>query len=152
MDDDLSFDLHTLTARLDRAADRMLRAEHDVSYARFRALVVVARLGETTQRELAAALGVSEPSVSRMAGALAGTGLLEVRADPGRGNRRRLTLTPSGKEFVERSRDLLERRFVALVDRSGVPYRDFARQTRLLIGALDAAERTDDGPGGPDHA
>ena len=150
--DDLSFDLHTLTARLDRAADRILRAESDVSYPRFRALVVVGRFGEATQRQLAEALGVSEPSVSRMTAALAGTGLLEVRDDPGRGNRRRLSLTPAGKELVERSRDLLEHRFTALVDHTGVPYEDFARHTRLLIDALDAAERTGARSGGRRHA
>ncbi|MBA2324419.1 MAG: MarR family transcriptional regulator [Pseudonocardiales bacterium] len=139
MCNDLSFDLHTLTGRLDRSADRILRAECDVSYRRFRALLIVGELGAATQRGLAEALGVSEPSVSRMTGVLAETGLLEVQADPAGGNRRRLCLTVSGKHLVERCRDLLERRFVDLVNRSGVPYRDYARHTQLLIAALEAS-------------
>ena len=152
MADDLSFDLHTLTARLDRSADRILQAEYDVSYRRFRALLIVGELGTATQRALAEALGVSEPSVSRMAGVLAETGLLEVQADPGGGNRRRLSLTPPGKNLVEQCRDLLERRFAGLVNRSGVPYDDYARHTQLLIAALDASKRGNDPRGRRDHA
>ncbi len=141
MPGDLSFELHALTARLDRAADRILRAEHDVSFRRFLTLLIVGNLGSTTQRALAEALGVSEPSVSRMTGVLAEAGLLDARPDPAGGNRRRLTLTPAGKQLVAQCRDLLEHRFAYLVQRSGVPYLDYSRHTRLLTAALDAAER-----------
>ncbi len=141
MNRDLSFDLHALTARLDRSADRILRAEYDVSYPRFRALLIAGELGMATQRALAERLGVSEPSVSRMTGVLVDTGLLDAVADPAGGNRRRLSLTPEGKHVVEQCRELLERRFADLVQRSGVPYPEFAHHTRLLMAALDAAEQ-----------
>lgn len=137
----LSFDLHALTARLDRAADRILQGESGLSYRRFLALLTVAELGTATQRAVAERLGVSEPSVSRMTGVLAAAGLLDVEADRIGGNRRQLSLTPSGKDMVEHSRALLERRFIGLVERSGVPYGDYARQTRLLMAALDASEK-----------
>lgn len=45
MERNLSLNLHVLTARLDRAADRILRAEHNVSYSRFVALTLVGELG-----------------------------------------------------------------------------------------------------------
>jgi len=138
---DLSFDLLALTARLDRSADRILRAELDVSFRRYLALLIVGELGTATQRALAERLGVSEPSVSRMTGVLAETGLLDAQADPGGGNRRRLCLTVPGRHLVEQGRDLLERRFVDLVTGSGVPYVDYARHTTLLIAALNAAEQ-----------
>src|SRR4051812_15399141 len=112
---DLSFDLHALTARLDRSADRILQAECGPTYRRFRALLTVGRLGAATQRAVAEELGITDPSASRMTGVLVGTGLLEVAPDPGGGNRRRLSLTPEGKETVERCRSLLEQRFAALV-------------------------------------
>lgn len=136
---DLSFDLHALTARLDRSADRILQAEFGLSYQRFLALVVLDGIAPASQRALAEGLGVSEPSVSRMTGVLADAGLIEAQRDPGGGNRRRLTLTPAGKELVDRCRELLERRFAALVERSRVPYESYARHTRLLMDALDAA-------------
>ncbi len=141
MDRSLSFDLHALTARLDRSADRVLRDEYDVSYRRFLALLLVGELGAPTQRVLAERLGVTEPSVSRMIGVLTETGLVEAPADPAGGNRRRLGLTPGGKQLVEQCRELLEGRFAALVERSGVPYLEYARHTRQLMAALDTAER-----------
>ncbi|RCW46821.1 DNA-binding MarR family transcriptional regulator [Halopolyspora algeriensis] len=146
MDHTLSFDLHALTARLDRSADRLLQAEYNLSYRRFRTLLLVGELGATTQRALAERMGVTEPSVSRMAGTLAETGLLDSRLDPAGGNRRRLNLTPAGKQLVEQCRELLERRFADLVERSGVPYADYARYTKLLMAALDAAPSTDRTP------
>ena len=139
MPGDLSFDLHALTARLDRAADRILQVEHNVSFRRFLALVTVGDLGSATQRGLAERLGVSEPSVSRMTGVLVEAGLLDAPTDPGGGNRRQLSLTPVGKQLVEQCRELLEERFADLVTRSGVPYDEYAHNTRLLLHALDAS-------------
>lgn len=135
---DLSFDLHALTARLDRAADRILRAEYDVSYRRFLALVTVGELGAATQRGLAERLGVSEPSVSRMTGLLVEAGLLDAPIDPGGGNRRQVSLTLVGEQLVQQCRELLEDRFADLVERGGVSYSEYARDTRRLLQALDA--------------
>lgn len=137
MPGNLSFDLHALTARLDRSADRILQVEHGLSYRRFLALLTVGHLGAATQRALAETLGVSEPSASRMAGVLAGIGLLDSRLDPAGGNRRRLALTTQGTQKVEECRELLERRFADLVERSGVSYARYAHDTRLLMNALD---------------
>lgn len=142
MSENLSFDLHALTARLDRAADRILRAECGLSYRRFLALLTVGDLGAATQRALADRLGVSEPSVSRMAGVLAEAGLLDARVDPAGGNRRRLTLTAEGAQIVEDARRLLELRFADLVKRSGVRYADYARDTMLLMSALGPPDHT----------
>ncbi|GAA3589164.1 hypothetical protein GCM10022419_084460 [Nonomuraea rosea] len=137
----LSFDLHVLTARLDRAADRILRAEYNVSYRRFLALTLVGELGASTQRALADALGVTEPSVSRMTGVLAAEGLLDVQPDPGGGRRRRLSLTDKGKQLVASVQQGLEERLAALVAHSGVPYEDYAKHTAQLLATFDQAER-----------
>lgn len=137
MERHLTFDLHVLTARMDRSADRQLTAEQGISYRRFLALLLVGELGTPTQRQLAERLGVTEPSVSRMVGLLAEAGLLELGPDPDGGNRRRLALTAEGRALVRRCRRLLERRFAALVRRSGVDYEEYAAQTRRLLEALD---------------
>ncbi|ONI87014.1 hypothetical protein ALI144C_10275 [Actinosynnema sp. ALI-1.44] len=139
MPQDLSFDLHALTARLDRSADRILQAEYGLSYRRFLTLLIVSRLGAPTQRAVSEELGVSEPSASRMTGVLAGMGLLDAQPDPAGGNRRRLSLTADGRQMVEQCRALLERRFHDLVKRSGVSYADYAHNTRLLLDALNTS-------------
>jgi DNA-binding MarR family transcriptional regulator len=135
----LSRALHKLTARLDRAGDQILRQEAGLSYSRFLALYMVGFEGADTQRVLAERLGVTEPSVSRMARVLAQAGLLEAVADPAGGNRHRLRLSPSGRELVERWGGELERRFASLVQRSGVPYGLLLEHTKRLLDTLEAA-------------
>ncbi|GLX04818.1 MarR family transcriptional regulator [Microbispora sp. NBRC 16548] len=141
MERNLSLNLHVLTARLDRAADRILRAEHGISYNRFLALTLVAELGASTQRTLAEYLGVTEPSVSRMTGVLAADGLLDVQPDPAGGNRRRLSLTDAGKRRVTSIRQEFEDRLAAVVAESGVPYAEYAEHTARLLATFDRLER-----------
>ncbi|MBE3012712.1 MarR family transcriptional regulator [Microbispora sp. NEAU-D428] len=141
MERNLSLNLHVLTARLDRAADRILRAEHDISYSRFLALTLVGELGASTQRTLAEYLGVTEPSVSRMTAVLAADGLLDVQPDPAGGNRRRLSLTDEGKRRVTSIRREFEDRLAAVVAESGVPYAEYAEHTARLLTTFDRLER-----------
>jgi DNA-binding MarR family transcriptional regulator len=137
MSESLSYELHKLTARLDRAADRILHEHEGISYARFLSLVAVQN-GAATQRALAAWLGQSEPSTSRMVGVLTADGLLTAHRTPGAGNVRQLQLTAAGAERVERGSRLLEARFDQLLDRSGVSRACYQRQTRQLLDQLDA--------------
>jgi DNA-binding MarR family transcriptional regulator len=135
----LSYDLHVLVARMDRDADVILSEAFGLSYRRFLALLLVGELGEPSQRELAGALGVTEPSVSRMTGVLADEGLLTVTAT-GDGRRRRLALTAGGADVVERSSALLEAHFTDLLRRSNVPLAAYHRHTRALLAALETKE------------
>jgi DNA-binding MarR family transcriptional regulator len=137
---DLSRSLHALTARLGRAADGILQAEQNVSYRRFLTLYAVREMGGTTQRDLARWMGVTEPSVSRMAGVLVGAGFLEASADRAGGNRRHLQLTAAGEELIARCGALLEDRFAALVESAGVSYDDYGASTRRLLVALSDGE------------
>jgi DNA-binding MarR family transcriptional regulator len=133
----LSYDLHKLTARLDRAADELLRQEEGISYARFVTLFAVSQTNGT-QRELAHWLGQTEPSASRMVTLLAEQGLIEVVKRPGEGNRRQLRLSARGADLVERCGRLLEGRFEDLVQRSGVSYVSYQRHTRRLLEHLQS--------------
>lgn len=141
MNDNLGVELHRLVAALDRAAERILRDANALSYRRFVTLLLISELHDPTQRELAKALGISEPSASRMITVLARAGYVEVAQAAQGGNRRRLSLTPAGKDAVERSRDLLEERIASLVSRSGVPHAAYSRHTRALIDALAESEQ-----------
>ena len=143
----LSYELFKLSARLERAADELLRGEQGVSYARFLALLA-AKETNGSQRDLARWLGQTEPSTSRMVTVLAADGLLEVTRLEGGGNRRRLRLTARGAQVVERCGHLLEGRFEELVRHSGVPYEAYQRHTRRLLAQLDAGQSSDaDGQG-----
>ena len=134
----LGYELHKLTARLDRFADGLLREAAGVSYARFLALFAVRECGGT-QRDLARWLGLSEPSTSRMVRVLADDGLLEVKTLAGRGNRRQVQLTAKGDELIDRCGELLEARFEELLKLCGVDYQTYQNQTRRLLDNLEAA-------------
>jgi DNA-binding MarR family transcriptional regulator len=137
----LSRSLHKLTARLDLAADRLLRAEAGISYARFLALYMVGFEGADTQRALAQRLGVSEPSVSRMVRVLADGRWLESVSDPAGGNRKQLRLTRGGEQMVQRWGSVLEERLTALLESAGVPYRTYLTQTERLLVSLDGQKQ-----------
>lgn len=132
----LGLELHTLVSRLERAGDGILRAGHGLSYRRFMVLLTVGQLGACTQRALADSLAVTEPSISRMVAALAGTGLLAVTPDPAGGNRRRIALTDAGRQLVERAGTELIGRLTELVESSGVPFDTYLAYTRRLNAAL----------------
>lgn len=138
--DGLTYDLHKLTARLDRIADGLLLRHCGVSYSRFLALFGV-REGAASQRQLAGWLGQTEPSTSRMVGVLADTGLLEVATVAGAGNRRHLQLSEEGAELVDRCCRLLEGRFEDLTTRSGVSHESYQHDTRRLLAQLDSDEQ-----------
>lgn len=138
--DSLNYELYKLGARLERAADAMLRDEAEVSYPRFLALVGVTQ-GAETQRALSRWLGQSEPSTSRMVGVLTRGGWLEVSRLPGTGNRHQLRVTESGNELVARCARLLEHRFSDLVERAGVDYGQYQQATRRLLAQLEAEQQ-----------
>jgi DNA-binding MarR family transcriptional regulator len=138
MDKSLGRDLHLLTARIDRMAEAILRAEADVSYSRFLALLMVGNYGADTQRALAQRLGVTEPSVSRTTRVLEEAGWLDVSADPAGGNRRLLRLTPRGKQLVSRWGRVLEARLAEIVAGTGLSYDKYLTQTKQILAAVDS--------------
>lgn len=136
MPEALSYELHKLTARLDSAADGLLRREAGVSYSRFLALFAVSETGGS-QRDIARWLGLTDPSTSRMVGVLAAKGLLTATRTAGAGNRHQVNLTDEGVRLVERCSQMLEDRFAELIGRSGVPYATYQRYTRRLLAQLN---------------
>jgi DNA-binding MarR family transcriptional regulator len=92
--------------------------------------------GADTQRALAERLGVTEPSVSRMARVLAEGGWLETVPEPGGGNRNRLRLTPAGDALVQEWGGQLEERLTVLLEAAGVPYRTYLAHTERLLAAV----------------
>ena len=140
----LAYELHAAVARLDRAADRILRREHGISYRRFLPLFMLAEHGASSQRNLAEYLNVSEASMSRMALVLRDSGKLEIRADPDGGNRRRLALTPEGAALVRHAKQLLAARLETIVEHADIPAAAYLGYTRALSRALvDADARAD---------
>lgn len=136
MDLDLSRALHGLVIRLDRAADRLLRAEVGIGYAQFLTLYAVRDVGQGTQREVASWLGTTEAPVSRSLRGLAKQGLIEISDSTAPGHRRRVELTGEGSRLVESGGQLLERRLELLLSTANVPYETYRTMTERLLASL----------------
>lgn len=67
-------------------------------------LAAIDRLGPLSIGELAEALGVTQPGVTRAAGLLADAGYLVARKEKGDQRVRRLSLTPEGAALIARSK------------------------------------------------
>jgi len=139
-----AYALHALVAVLDRAADDILQERFGITFNRYLTLLTLQRLGRVTQRELAAELGVSEPSVSRSVPVLAGEGLLTVTSVPGGGNRRRIELTAVGEKLVDDAADVLEGSFAELMSAVGMEPGQILGITNPLLGVL-AGSSDDEG-------
>ena len=134
-----AYALHAVVFLLDRAAEGIL-PELGLTYSRFLTLLTIERLGGATQRSIADALGVTEPSASRAIRGLQEAGLATADATPGAGNRRVVTLTDKGQRVVDEAADHLEHSFATLLDHAGLARADVLAITDPLLRALVEGE------------
>lgn len=132
----LAHELHLLVRALDRSAEVRL-APFGITYARYLALVIVGEHAGLTQRDLAEGLGVTEPSASRTAAALAEAGWLEIVRTPGSGNRRALALTQQGQDLLTRASASLGDDFDDVVRSIGRNPQTLARDVQRLAAILE---------------
>ncbi len=134
MQQSLAIVLHELVRLLDRSGEVILRRRADISFAQFYLVSAMARLGPSTQRELAAFVGHSDAAVSRMLPTLLAAGWVSSGVERDRRSKT-VILTPAGIALVEQAEALLERELSELLESRGVDERRF---TELAVGARDA--------------
>lgn len=132
----LAYDLHRLVRALDRSAEVRL-APFEITYARYLALLIVSEHDGLTQRDLAGALGLSEPSASRTAAALDDAGWLTITRTPGTGNRRALTVTDDGHDLLARASERLGSDFDEVVRGIGQDPAFIAEHVRTLAAIIE---------------
>ena len=111
-----AFKLHALVQMMDRRAGQILQAEQGISYRQFLVLMMVAHMGESSQRTVADCLGVTAAAISRQIEALCDEGWLKRNPNPESRREHVLSLTPSGKTKVLKAKSLLASRFDALME------------------------------------
>lgn len=132
----LAYDLHVLVRALDRSAEARL-APFGISYPRYLALLVVDGHDGLTQRELAAAIGQTEATVSRTASALSEAGWLDTHRTPGAGNRRTLSVTPAGRALLDGASARLGSDFDDVVRSLGRDPHALAEDVRRLTALIE---------------
>ncbi|WP_432537823.1 MarR family winged helix-turn-helix transcriptional regulator [Kineococcus arenarius] len=128
---DLAHELHDLVRTLDRHAERALRPE-GLSYHRHVALIITSEHPGITSRQLAGALGISEPSTSALVRQLVSAGLLRDVAPVGAGNVRMLEITERGDATRRRCVDLLGGALDESARRVGLDAAELAAAVRAL--------------------
>ncbi|WP_129789867.1 MarR family winged helix-turn-helix transcriptional regulator [Promicromonospora panici] len=134
---DIPLLLHRIVHQMDRAADRVLREELDISHRRAIVLLVVESEGPLNQRELASRLGHTEPAISAMMRELADRGL--VRFESASGRERQVLVTDEGRRLVVASRLLLGPMFDDVIRRTGVDDDELGAQLHRLATGLGVA-------------
>lgn len=132
----LAHDLHVLVRRMDREADRRLAAL-GTSYSRYVVLLVTGEQPGLTQRDLAEAIGVSEPATSRTVAALVAGGAMASERVPGTGNRRALHLTDAGRRLVDDASAVLGSSFDDLARSLGIDPEAMAADVRRLAETVE---------------
>ncbi|TDW71120.1 MarR family winged helix-turn-helix transcriptional regulator [Kribbella pratensis] len=109
-------ELHSKTSKLLRAAADAAVQRHGLRLGQDHLLAALWAEDGRTPGEIAAAVNVTTPAVTKLATRLADSGLLERRPDPHDNRLVRLWLTPAGRalqEPIEAERQALEDRITA---------------------------------------
>ena len=142
---DLAHELHDLVLTLDRQAEALLQPD-GLTYRRYVALVIIGEHPGMTGRDLAGALGVSEPAASGIVRRLITDQLIQDSSGAGSGHVRRLELTPSGQELLARASRRLGNTLDATVREIGIDPAELAETLHRIHQRILPASAADSGP------
>lgn len=112
----LEQEMSVLWRRARAASQRVAKAVHsDLEPAAYGLLVLLQRRGAQRLTDLAAAVGVGKPSVSRQIVILEKLGLVQKEADPLDGRAQAISLTEVGRERLLRTQRAREEHFRSLL-------------------------------------
>lgn len=139
MDEGLADLLHRVVQMLGAAVRRRTDdgRTDGLTYSQLRLLGTLEANEPVTQHQLARAMSISDPAVSRALKPLESAGLVRVETDPAHRRRRLVTLSEAGRAaFHAENRDLNDVLRDALV-RAGFPYDRYLDDTRRLAEILE---------------
>lgn len=112
----ITFTLNELVYVLNSAADRLLRANFDMTYSQFLFLVTLMNQNNPTPSYLAECLGVSRAAVSQRLSWFQERNFLKISKVSGNNKNLSLALTRKGETVATQSADFLEKEFRILFD------------------------------------
>jgi DNA-binding MarR family transcriptional regulator len=126
----ITFTLNELVYVLNSTADRLLRANFELTYSQFLFLVTLMSLDKPTPSYLAECLGVSRAAVSQRLSWFQERNLVNVSRVSGNEKNLSLELTRKGELLITQSADFLEKEFRILFD--GSPSVDLEKLDKTL--------------------
>ncbi len=137
MDDGLADLLHRVVFLLGEATRQRREGADGLSYSQMRLLGTLEDIQPVTQHQLAQALSVSDPAISRALRPLEAAGLVQVRPDPEHARRRLVRITDAGrKTFHDSGKPLYDELREALLA-ADFPYERYLRDTAQLARLLE---------------
>ncbi|MFI7000558.1 MarR family winged helix-turn-helix transcriptional regulator [Nocardia sp. NPDC050175] len=136
MDDGLGDLLHRVVFLLSEATRTRVAGSGGLTYRQMRLLGTLEESEPMTQHQLAQALSVSDPAISRALRPLETAGLIQVAPDPDHGRRRLVSTTQAGRNaFHANGKPLYDELHTALLA-AGFPYERYVHDTVMLAELL----------------
>ncbi|MFJ3695118.1 MarR family winged helix-turn-helix transcriptional regulator [Streptomyces sp. NPDC090052] len=140
MDEGLAELLYRVVMLMGEASRRRSDPNQRLSHSQLRLLGTLEEIQPATQHQLAEALTLSDPAISRSLRPLEAQGYVTVRVDPAHRRRRLVTLTPTGQAaFLAEGKPLEEELRTALLQ-AGFPYDRYLAETHRLAALLTPAQ------------
>ncbi|WP_020658436.1 MarR family winged helix-turn-helix transcriptional regulator [Amycolatopsis benzoatilytica] len=136
MDEGLGDALHRVVSLLGDAARQRTEGTGGLTYSQIRLLGAVEDIQPATQHQLAQAMAVSDPAVSRALRPLEAAGLVEIRQDPDHARRRLVTLTEAGLAAFRESGKPLQDELRTALRNADFPYDRYLADTLRLADLL----------------
>ncbi|MFI7004698.1 MarR family winged helix-turn-helix transcriptional regulator [Nocardia sp. NPDC050175] len=137
MDDGLGDLLHRVVFLLGEATRRRVDNTGGLSYSQIRLLGTLEDIEPVTQHQLAQALSVSDPAISRSLRPLEEAGFVQIEIDPEHKRRRLVRTTEAGRNaFHGTGKPLADELRTALLA-AGFPYERYLHDTIALAELLE---------------
>ncbi len=130
--------LYEANLLLDRIAERKLHDLLGISYARFIFLLTVQQGNSPTQHQIAQALKISDPAVSKLCAEAVRDGLLQIITNPLHKRQRLVSLTDAGRLLLEDSIAMLDSCFSDICSRGAIDEAAYRDQTARVVDGLAA--------------
>ncbi|MEV5598003.1 MarR family transcriptional regulator [Streptomyces sp. NPDC052496] len=139
MDEGLADLLHRVVMLLGEAARQRTDDRDGLTYSQIRLLGTLEDIEPATQHQLAQALSVSDPAISRALRPLEADGLVQVTIDPAHARRRLVRLTDAGRKAFHTAGKPLYDEFRAKLIEAGFPYERYLDDTLRLAELLKSS-------------
>ncbi|MFI6170712.1 MarR family winged helix-turn-helix transcriptional regulator [Nocardia sp. NPDC051052] len=137
MDDGLGDLLHRVVSLLGDATRRRVDSSGGLTYSQIRLLGTLEDIEPVTQHQLAQALAVSDPAISRALRPLEEAGLVQVDPDPDHGRRRLVRSTEAGRTAFHASGKPLADELRNALLAANFPYDRYLQDTITLAKLLE---------------
>ncbi|MFE2378052.1 MarR family winged helix-turn-helix transcriptional regulator [Streptomyces sp. NPDC059398] len=136
MDEGLAELLYRVVMLMNDAARRRSGPEQRLTPSQLRLLGTLEEIQPATQHELAGALSLSDPAISRALRPLEAEGYVTINTDPAHRRRRLVSLTPTGQNTFQAEGKPLEEELRSALLGAGFPYDRYLTDTHRLAALL----------------